>query len=93
MNWDNIKMAQKFLSVANALHPDDHNVEDEKTTIMAKQDFFFECYMNSFSRDRLIQCLRTASAGQVTIPEDVEESVYRKAYVFEAQKLLKEIEG
>jgi hypothetical protein len=95
MEWDSIKMGQKFLRQANALHPEEARHEGRFEDELAIQDLFYECYVTSFSRDKLIEQLKASVEGNVKIPEelpdDFNEQKYRKAYSKQAGIVLGEL--
>jgi DNA-binding NarL/FixJ family response regulator len=87
MEWDKIKMAQQFLAHANGLHPEEAMDQDEACRLLALQDLYYECYISSFSREKLLEALDSALAGKIVIPKDVNEKKYREAYKAEAEKI------
>lgn len=94
MNWDSVKMAQKFLQKANAIHPEDAGDEKEHDENLARQDVYYDCYMSSFSRENLIKRLNEMVAGKIEMPEEeVDEEHYRSIYIREAKSVLESVEG
>jgi hypothetical protein len=94
MEWNSIKMAQHFLSRANGLHPEEERGSEAYEVLLAQQDLYYECYMTSFSKEKLIQFLDKSISGDVKIPEEeVDEDRYRKAYAMRAKTTLGEIEN
>jgi hypothetical protein len=91
MEWDKVKMAQMFLARANGLHPEDAFDERERSEILAAQDLYYECYISSFSREKLFEYLDNVLAGKVKVPEEVEEKNYRDAIAIQAEKLKTEL--
>lgn len=89
MEWDARKKAQEYLRLANALHPEDHKDTPEYEVVLARQDFFYECYMQSFSLEKFKTFLSESAEGKVRVPEDVDEASYSKSFVAEACRLLK----
>jgi hypothetical protein len=86
MEWNRIAMAQKFLRLANGVHPDPGAGDFIKA--QAQQDVYDHCYMASFSRDKVIEFLDSAAAGKIEVPEDVtDEAGYRKAFMNFAKKV------
>jgi hypothetical protein len=94
MEWNSIQMAQKFLQRANALHPEEAASEGRFEEELARQELLYECYMMSFSKEKLISFLNDAMAGKMKLPDEVEldESRYRSAYAQEARVLIIEVE-
>jgi hypothetical protein len=90
MAWDSIKIADKFLRQANALHPEEVRGHDSYEEKLARQDVMYECYMNAFSKDMLLTFLNKSVNGTVTIPENVDRIRYEKAYMNEARKVLED---
>lgn len=94
MSWDSVKMAQKFLQKANAIHPEDAGNEKGHDEALARQDVYYDCYMSSFSRENLIKRLQEMVAGKIEIPEEeVDEQRYRAIYIREARVVLESVEG
>lgn len=94
MEWNNIEIAQKFLRQANALHPEEARSEGKYEEELARQELFYECYMTSFSKDKLIALLQSAVEGEIKIPEgaEVDEQRYRMEYSRQAALELKKIQ-
>jgi hypothetical protein len=95
MEWNSIQMAQKFLQRANALHPEEGASEGRFEEELARQELLYECYMMSFSKEKLISFLNDAIAGKTKLPDEVkldDESRYRSAYAQEAKVLMIEVE-
>ena len=96
MEWDKIKMAQQFLSYANALHPEEARSEGRFEEELARQELYYECYMSSFTKEKLTEVLNGIVAGKVSFPEekpdDLNEEKYTKAYAQEAQAVLRKLE-
>jgi hypothetical protein len=88
--WDPVSAARDFLQKANAIHPEDADA-DSYAAQLAVQDLYYECYMASFSKEKLIEFLNTVTEGTIKIPENVHEKKYRAAYSKEAELLLKRI--
>jgi hypothetical protein len=86
--WDSRKIADKFLKRANAIHPEDSLGEASYESDLAKQDFYYECYMMSFTHDKLKELLDGAVQGTFKIPEKINADSYRDAYIGEAIVLL-----
>ncbi|MBT1701855.1 hypothetical protein [Chryseosolibacter indicus] len=84
-------MAQKFLQRANGLHPEEERGSEDYEPLLAQQDLYYECYMASFSRDKVIEFLNKCITGDIKIPEDVNEDSYRKAYAVNAKRVLQEL--
>ena len=94
MKWDSVKIAQKFLQQANAIHPEDASDERAHDEALARQDVYYDCYMSSFSRENLIKRLQEIVEGKIEIPEEeVDEVYYRSIYVREARSVLQSVEG
>jgi hypothetical protein len=87
MEWDKIKIAQSFLAKANALHPEEEYDADERVKMQALQDLYYECYMSSFSKEKLGGHLDQAIKGDVKIPDEVDEQKYKTAYSRHAEKI------
>lgn len=87
--WNRFAAAQKFLLKANSIHPE--KGESDYETMLASQDLYDACYVESFSRERLIGFLEGVISGDVRIPKDVDAGHYKKAYMLEATAVLKEI--
>lgn len=87
--WNRVAAAQKFLLKANSIHPE--KGESDYETMLASQDLYDACYVESFSRERLIGFLEGVISGDVRIPKDVDAGHYKKAYMLEATAVLKEI--
>jgi hypothetical protein len=102
MKWDSIKMAQRFLQQANGLHPQEAKYEGRFDEVLAHQELYYECYMTSFNREKLIGLLKEAVAGKFSLPkpsdesedpiEAIEEKEYRKAYAQLATQILADVE-
>jgi hypothetical protein len=95
MEWDKFLMAGKFLQRANALHPEDADSEALRQRTLALQNVYYDCYMSSFSREDLLKRLEQIIAGNIEMPEDendLDEQMYRDAYVKEARRILASIE-
>lgn|GEM_PF-5922192 len=90
MSWDPVSVAGKFLQKANAIHPEDAEGESYADRLAA-QELYYECYMCSFSRDKLVEFLQSSVAGNIKVPDNVQEKKYRVAFVREAERLLKEL--
>lgn len=90
MSWDRISAARKFLQMANAIHPEEAD-KDEHVHQLASQDLYYECYVASFSREKLLEFLQGAIAGGIKVPENVDPKKYRAAYASQADALLKKI--
>jgi hypothetical protein len=89
MEWDRIRMAQQYLQKANGIRTEAGDCDyDEKRAL---QDLFDECYVASFSREKLVDLLAASCQGNFKIPEDVDAERYRKAYVREASVMLNEL--
>lgn len=95
MEWDKFKMAQQFLQRANAIHPEDMDLEEGRVEAMARQDLYYDCYMSSFGREELLKRLAEVIDGKVEIPEEAEsdEARYRQTYVKEARVIAASIEN
>lgn len=95
MEWDKFRMAQKFLQRANAIHPEDASNTGQFNEVLALQDFYYDCYMSSFSRDDLIKRLEEIMAGKITLPEEqeVDEGIYRATFAKEATRALSALEA
>lgn len=93
MKWDSVKMAQKFLQKANAIHPEDASDVKGHDEALALQDVYYDCYMSSFSREELIKRLRELASGVLEMPEEeVDQERYRNAYIKQAKTILSSIE-
>jgi hypothetical protein len=102
MKWDSIKMAQKFLQQANGLHPEEAKHEGRFEEVLAHQELYDECYMSSFSRDKLTEFLKQAVAGKISRSQsgdeseepilELDEEKYREAYAQLANKILSDVE-
>jgi hypothetical protein len=90
MSWQSREKANHFLMRANAIHPEEA-FDDERVSLLAAQDLFYECYMNSFSKEKVIEFLEKTIKGDVKVPDDVDEDVYRKAFVKQANVVLEEV--
>jgi hypothetical protein len=90
MEWDKLKMAQRFLQKANAIHPEDAYDEPGRVNALARQDVYYDCYMSSFSREDLMKRLANVIDGNIKMPEedDVDEAQYRATYISEARIVL-----
>lgn len=90
MSWDKFKAAQRYLQHANAIHPEEEINADLRVQALAVQDFYYDCYMSSFSREDLIKRLDAIVAGKIDLPEDqeVDEVLYRATYVEQAKNAL-----
>ncbi|HYG02009.1 MAG TPA: hypothetical protein VD927_06155 [Chryseosolibacter sp.] len=85
-------MANRFLTRANALHPDEADSSDEKYLLQGRQDVLYECYMNSFSKSVLLSFLQKASEGDIgKIPDGVDDVIYKRAYVKESEAVINEM--
>jgi hypothetical protein len=93
MNWQSRERANHFLTRANAIHPEEAFDNGEKFTLLAAQDLFYECYMNSFSRDKVIEFLEKGIAGDVKVPEDADEQLYKRAFIKKAVEVLDELKN
>lgn len=92
MSWDARKMASDFLMKANAVRPEDADNRKERSGLLATQEIFYECYMNSFSREKVLEFLNLMSSdGKVEIPEDVDEQEYTTAFRSTAARVLREM--
>jgi hypothetical protein len=91
MSWQAREKANHFLMRANAIHPEEA-YDDEKFSLLAAQDVFYECYMNSFSREKVAEFLDKSINGEVKIPEDVDEDLYKRAFIKKAIEVRAEIE-
>ncbi len=88
--WDARKMANNFLMKANAIRPEEADGLKEKSGLMATQEIFYECYMNSFDEKKVVEFLRSASSnGEVKLPEDVDEQAYTTSFRSTAAQVLK----
>ena len=93
MQWDARKKAQDYLRIANAIHPEEFKGSAEFEQELARQDLYYECYMLSFSLEKLKAFLEKSASGEVRIPEDVDGDVYVKQFSEEARQLLTSITG
>lgn len=91
MEWNSIKMAQHFLQRANGLHPEEEQGSATYEPLLAQQDLYYECYMASFSKEKLIEFLNKSLSGDIKVPDEVNEASYKKAYAVSAQKVLQEL--
>ena len=92
MEWDSHKMASRYLNRANALHPADEESMQMQSALQGRQDLLYECYMNSFAQEVLSTFLDKASRGEIKdIPKDVDEQVYRRAFMEEAEAMISEL--
>ena len=85
-------MAEKFLTRANGIHPDEALDSSAHDEMLARQNVLYECYMNSFGKNELIEFLYKAIANNFHTPEEVDDKIYRAAYVAQARQILKEVE-
>jgi hypothetical protein len=92
MTWDSRKMADVYLKRANAIHPEEE-LESEKDSLLALQNLYYECYMMAFSYPKLIEMLKVSAGGKFEVPEDVNEKIYRDAYMSNAGKLAAELQN
>lgn len=93
MEWDSHKMASRYLNRANALHPAEEETLQMQSAMQGRQDLLYECYMNSFARDVLSTFLDKASRGEIKdIPKDIDEPIYRRAFMEEAQAMISELD-
>jgi hypothetical protein len=91
MEWNRIAMAQKFLRLASGIHPDAG--ADDFILLQAQQDVYDHCYMASFSRDKVIEFLESASNGNIEVPEEVADEIgYRKAFMSFAKKVRSDLQ-
>jgi hypothetical protein len=92
MMWDARKMASNFLMKANAIRLEDSKSLQEKSELMAMQEIFYECYMNSFDEKKVVEFLRSASVdGKIELPEDVDEQAYTNSFRRAATRVLKDL--
>ena len=94
MEWDKLRMAQRFLQKANAIHPDEAEGDVAHDKALALQDVYYDCYMSSFSRQDLVKRLGEIIGGDIQVPEDeeVDEDIYLAEYVIQARVILSSIE-
>ena len=93
MNWNAREMANHFLIRANAIHPDEGFSESEKAGMMGTQDLFYQCYVNSFDRSKLIEFLNATVSGDVKVPDDIDEQdAYREGFMAAAKRVKMEVE-
>jgi hypothetical protein len=92
MGWNSIAMAQKFLSRANAIHPEEEDDADAQVSKQAEQDLYYECYMMSFEKSKLVEFLEKAALGTFKIPKDVDKDLYRNAFIQQAGNVLRGLE-
>jgi hypothetical protein len=94
MEWDRFKMAQKFLQRANAIYPEDADNSIRQVDALALQDFYYDCYMSSFSREDLLKRLAEIVSGKIALPEEevADEDRYRSTYLKQAQSILNAIQ-
>jgi hypothetical protein len=93
MEWNSIRMAEKFLQRANGIHPEEADGEEHHDRELARQNVLYECYMTSFNRETLIEFLYSSIANNFTVPKEVkDERIYRDAYIRQAREVLKEVE-
>ena len=95
MEWNKIKIAQKFLQRANAIYPEDMDDSSGRVDALARQDVYYDCYMSCFSREDLLKRLTAVVAGNIEMPEDephLDEPRYKATYIKEAQAILTSLE-
>jgi hypothetical protein len=86
MIWDSRKEANDYLIKANAIHPEEGFTKEEKAGMAGRQDLFYECYVNSFDKTKLIEFLETTISGNVKVPEEIEEQeAYKESFIDTAQ--------
>ena len=86
MSWDKIAMGQKFLKMANSIHPDPG--DDNHMAMLALQEVYDQCYMASFSRDNLVKFFETAAAGKIDPPEEIEDKdEFRKSFIEQSTRV------
>jgi hypothetical protein len=84
MEWNNIKVAENFLRRANAIHPEEDSYSYAED--LARQDFYYECYMMCFTKEKLDELLVKVLGGDVKVPKGADASAYKSAYMDEAKK-------
>lgn len=94
MTWNGVAMAQHFLKLANALHPQDAFSETERVMIQAKQDLYYECYMSSFDEHTLMDMLGRILSGVIKHPESVKgyHELYELHIAQEARVVMKSLQ-
>jgi hypothetical protein len=86
MSWDSIAMGQKFLKMANNIHPD--AAEDNYMAMLALQEVYDQCYMSSYSRESLMKFFETAAAGGIDVPEEITDvETFRKHFTAQAGRV------
>ena len=73
MTWDSLKMAERFLRQANALYPEEARSEGSFEEVLARQDLYYECYMNSFSKEKVVDFLNQSLNGNIKCPDEVDK--------------------
>lgn len=88
MEWDARKKAQEYLRIANAIHPEESKGTSDFEGELARQDVYYECYMLSFSQEKLKEFLEKSASGEVRIPDDVDHDSYVTHFSKTARQLL-----